>query len=105
MEFDDGQFEVDDAVCADGKKYDLDFDRSFRLINKAAGAAPAPGRPITEAEKAKLAAAVAAAGCSGGTMEFSDGMFEVDDAVCADGKKYDLDFDPSFRLIKKAPGD
>lgn len=105
MEFDDGKFEVDDAICADGKKYDLDFDRSFRLINKAAGAAAAPSRPVTQAEKTKLAAAVTAAGCSGGTMEFNDGVFEVDDAVCADGKKYDLDFDRSFRLVKKELGD
>jgi hypothetical protein len=34
-------------------------------------------------------------------MEFEDGKFEVDNAVCADGKTYDLDFDSSFRLIKK----
>jgi hypothetical protein len=34
MEFDDGKFEVDDTVCADGKTYDLDFDTSFRLITK-----------------------------------------------------------------------
>jgi hypothetical protein len=59
-------------------------------------------RPVTEEEKTKLAAAVAAQGCSGGKkMEFDDGKFEVDDASCADGKKYDLDFDTSFQLIKK----
>jgi hypothetical protein len=59
------------------------------------------GRAVTEEERAKLASAVAAAGCSGGKMEFDDGKFEVDDARCADGKKYDLEFDTSFRLIKK----
>jgi hypothetical protein len=36
-------------------------------------------------------------------MEFDDGKFEVDNAVCADGKTYELDFDSSFRLIKKKP--
>ena len=34
MEFDDGKFEVEDAKCADGKSYDLKFDKSFKLINK-----------------------------------------------------------------------
>lgn len=34
-------------------------------------------------------------------MEFDDGKFEVDDAKCSDGKTYDLDFDASFKLIKK----
>lgn len=59
------------------------------------------GRAVTDEERTRLVAAVAAQGCSGGKMEFDDGKFEVDDAVCADGKKYDLDFDTSFRLIKK----
>jgi hypothetical protein len=59
------------------------------------------GRAVTDEERAHLVAAGTAQGCSGGKMEFDDGKFEVDDAICADGKKYDLDFDPSFRLIKK----
>ena len=58
-------------------------------------------RPVTEEERAKLVAAMAAEGCSGGEMEFDDGKFEVDDARCADGKEYDLDFDRDFKLIKK----
>lgn len=33
MEFDDGKFEVDDANCR-GKRYDLTFDRDFKLTNK-----------------------------------------------------------------------
>lgn len=59
------------------------------------------GRAVTEEERTRLVAAVTAQGCSGGKMEFDDGKFEADDAVCGDGKKYDLDFDTSFRLIKK----
>ena len=63
-------------------------------------AAPASAdRPVTEEERVKLVAAVAAQGCSGGKMEFDDGKFEVDDAKCGDGKTYDLDFDASFKLI------
>jgi hypothetical protein len=63
-------------------------------------------RPVTEEERTKLAAAVAAEGCDGGKkMEFEDGKFEVDDATCDGGKKYDLDFDTSFKLIKKEAED
>jgi Peptidase propeptide and YPEB domain len=58
-------------------------------------------RPVTDEERAKLAPAIAAAGCSGGKLEFDDGKYEVDDAVCGDGQTYDLKFDASFRLIKK----
>ena len=64
--------------------------------------AVAKDRPVTEAERVKLEAAVKAEGCSGGKMEYDDdGEFEVDGAICADGKKYDLDFDQNFKLIKK----
>ena len=31
---DDQQFEVDDAVCTDGKKYDLKFDPQMKLKRK-----------------------------------------------------------------------
>jgi hypothetical protein len=34
MEFDDGAFEIEDAKCADGKTYDLKFDKAFKLIEK-----------------------------------------------------------------------
>jgi hypothetical protein len=59
------------------------------------------GRPVTDQERTKLEDALKAQGCSGGKMEFDDGKFEVDDATCADGKKYDLDFDKAFALTKK----
>jgi len=44
--------------------------------------------------------ALKAQGCTGGKMEFDDGKFGVDNAIC-DGKKYDIDFDQSFVMIKK----
>ena len=69
------------------------------IITTASGALA--DRPLTEDEKTKITAAVAAEGCSGGKLEFEDGKFEADDVVCADGKKYDLEFDVSFQLIKK----
>jgi hypothetical protein len=37
MEADDNSYEVDDARCADGRDYDLRFDKSFNLIRKDAG--------------------------------------------------------------------
>ena len=60
-------------------------------------------RPVTEDERAKLVAAVQAEGCTGGKFEFDedDQQFEVDDAVCADGKKYDLKFDMQMKLKRK----
>jgi hypothetical protein len=60
-------------------------------------------RQVTEEERAKLVAAVQAEGCSGGKFEMDedDQQFEVDDAVCADGKKYDLKFDMQMKLKRK----
>ena len=60
-------------------------------------------RQVTEDERSKLAAAVQTEGCSGGKFEMheDDQQFEVDDAVCADGKKYDLKFDLHMRLKRK----
>ena len=57
-------------------------------------------RPVTEAERAKLVAAIAAQGCSGGKMVWDDTHFEVDEAVC-DGRRYDLKFDAAFKLVDK----
>jgi hypothetical protein len=72
-------------------------------------AASAKDRPVTDQERPKLEAAVKEAGCSGGKMEFDDdkgashpnGKFEIDDANCQDGKKYDLTFGPDMKLLTK----
>ena len=66
-------------------------------------------RPVTDQERPRLEAALKEAGCSGGKMEFDDdkgashpnGKFEIDDATCQDGKKYDLSFGPDFKLLNK----
>jgi hypothetical protein len=60
-------------------------------------------RPVTEAERAQLAPAVAAQGCSGGKMEWDedDREFEVDDAQCNDGRKYDLKFNADYTFKSK----
>lgn len=74
-------------------------------------AASAKDRPVTDQERPRLEAALKEAGCSGGKMEFDEdkgpahpnGKFEVDDATCQDGKKYDLTFDPSLKLLTRKP--
>jgi hypothetical protein len=64
----------------------------------------AKDRPVTVDERLKLSAAVAAEGCTAGEMEFDDdGYYEVDDARCSDGRKYDLRFDQAFKLLRKEP--
>jgi hypothetical protein len=72
----------------------------FLSLVLSTGAALAD-RPVTPEESERLQAALKEQGCSGGKMEFDDDKFEVERATCADGKTYDLDFDNSFRLIKK----
>lgn len=65
------------------------------------GSAVRADRAVTAEERTRLVAALQVEGCTGGKMEFDDDKFEVDDARCADGKEYDLEFDRSFKLIKK----
>ncbi|MFG1211185.1 hypothetical protein V5F72_02035 [Xanthobacter flavus] len=70
----------------------------------AASALPARAtdRPVTEAERGKLEAAMKDQNCSGGEWEFDDGgYFEIDNARC--GRVYDLKFSTDYRLIEKKP--
>jgi Peptidase propeptide and YPEB domain len=64
-------------------------------------------RPVTDAERAKLILAVAAQGCTGGKMEWDDDDrgFEVEDAVCNDGRKYELKFDAEYLFNSKKADD
>jgi hypothetical protein len=75
----------------------IDCDTGF------VGASCACRCPVTEDERARLVAAVQAEGCSGGKFEMDedDQQFEVDDAACADGRKYDLKFDMQMKLKRK----
>ena len=78
---------------------------ALALFVGVAGGAALADRALTDQERTQLVAAMQAQGCTGGKMEFDDGKFEVDDARCADGKTYDLDFDASFKLVKKDKDD
>jgi hypothetical protein len=64
-------------------------------------------RPVTDAEPAKLIVAVVAQGCTGGKMEWDedDRGFEVEDAVCNDGRKYELKFAAEFLFRSKKADD
>jgi hypothetical protein len=65
-------------------------------------AAARADRPVTDEERAKLLPAIAAAGCTGGTLEVDDDKgFEVENVRCSDGQIYDLEFDKEFRLNRK----
>jgi hypothetical protein len=58
-------------------------------------------KPVTLAEAEKIQAALKASGCSGGEMEQeteAPGVYEVDDAQCADGQ-YDIKLDKDFKII------
>ena len=93
------------------QKWKMDFGKTGHTQSNCAAMAilamsalPAlADRQVTADERATLAAAVQAEGCSGGKFEMDedDQQFEVDHAVCADGKKYDLKFDMQMRLKRK----
>jgi peptidase YpeB-like protein len=78
------------------------FFASAALIALVAFPAKAD-RPVTEAQRAKLEAAVAAQGCTGGKMEWDedDHEFEVEDVRCSDGHRYELKFRSDYRLKSK----
>lgn len=67
-----------------------------------AGAAFADGRPPTAEETTAVTAALTKAGFSKwGKVEFEDGKWEVDDAIGADGKKYDVDLSATDMSVIK----
>jgi hypothetical protein len=75
---------------------------SLALITIVAGPARAD-REVTEAERSRLEAALKAQGCTGTKFHWDedDREFEVDDARCADGKKYDMNFAADYTLKSK----
>ena len=59
-------------------------------------------RPVTEAEREKINAALAAIGCQATDLEFDtgDNRYEVDDARCGDDRKtYDFELNTDFVIV------
>jgi hypothetical protein len=64
-------------------------------------AASADRAPTAE-ERSRIEAALRAEGFARWSdIEHDDGRWEVDDAVAADGAKYDLKLDDTFKIIKR----
>lgn len=66
----------------------------------ASTAAFADSKPSAD-EVEKIKATLAAWGCEGGEFEKEDegtGVYEIDDAKCADGQQYDIKLDSGFKL-------
>ena len=67
-----------------------------------AGVAFADGRPPTTEETTAVTAALTKAGFTKwGKVEFDDGKWEVDNAVGADGKTYDVDLSATDMSVIK----
>ncbi len=66
-------------------------------------AARADDRPVTAEERRQIEAVLRREGfVRWGDIELDDGRFEVDDAVAADGRKYDLDLSRAdFSILKR----
>lgn len=69
----------------------------------AVGIAFADGRSPTAEETSAVSAALTQAGFTKwGKVEFDDGKWEIDDAIGADGKQYDVDLSAKdLSVIKK----
>jgi hypothetical protein len=82
---------------------------SFALLAVALFAFEAQAdRAATDAEKASIASALEAVGCSGGKIEVDDdgddGAFEVEDTKCADGT-YEFELSKDFEITKRERDD
>jgi hypothetical protein len=62
-------------------------------------------RPVTQEEREKLVAALAALGCTGGEMEVDEEAFIVEEATCNDGKSYNFEFDLEFKVQAREAAD
>lgn len=73
---------------------------AMTVLALSSGIAFADDKP-SEEEAGKIAATAKAWGCTGGKAEKETegtGVYEVDDAKCADGANYDLKMDKNFKV-------
>jgi hypothetical protein len=64
-------------------------------------------RAVTAEEQGRIAAALQAQNCEGGTMKFDeeDNYFKVEGARCEEGRVYELKFDQSFAMLERTLDD
>ncbi|MGU9978581.1 PepSY domain-containing protein [Phreatobacter sp. HK31-P] len=78
-------------------------------LTAAASLAPARAddRPVTPEERRQIEATLRREGfVRWGEIELDDGRFEVDDAIAADGRKYDLELSRvDFSILKRERDD
>jgi hypothetical protein len=68
----------------------------------AAGTTAFADEKPSDAEAAKIKAALSTWGCEGGAYEKeseASGVFEVDDAKCKDGQQYDIKLDDKYMVL------
>lgn len=76
----------------------------FAVTLAFAGGIALADSPVSEADGAKIKAALEAVGCEGGKYEQeteASGVYEVDDAKCKDGQ-FDFKLDKSFKILSKS---
>lgn len=74
---------------------------AITVVALSSGVAIADDKPSAD-DGAKIAATAKAWGCTGGEGEKESegsGVYELNDAKCADGANYDLKLDKSFKVI------
>jgi hypothetical protein len=69
-----------------------------------AAIAKADDRDVTAQERQRIVQALNAMGCNSfddADYEMDKKRFEIDDAICADGREYEIYLDSNYQLIKK----
>ncbi|TNC74934.1 PepSY domain-containing protein [Rubellimicrobium roseum] len=76
------------------------------ILLPAAALAQEDDRDPTDEERARIEAALQAEGFTAwDDIELDDGLWEVEDAVAADGQDYDLRLDDSLAIVARDPDD
>jgi hypothetical protein len=99
IDLDEGVWEVDDAVDAQSHRHDLRVTpETYRVFLESTA-----DRDATPEEVIRIDQALRAAGFqSHGRIRLDDGLWDVDNAVMADGGRFDLTLEPdSFRILHR----
>jgi hypothetical protein len=99
IDLDDGVWEVDDAVDGQGRRHDLRVTpETYRIFLEST-----PDRDASAEEATRIGQALREAGFERhGRIRLEDGLWDVDNAVAADGSRFDLTLEPdSFRILHR----